>query len=1309
MLEPGSNLGPYQIHSEIGRGGMAIVYRARQPSMERDVAIKVITKDLSGDPEAGQRFQREARLIARLEHPHILPVYDFDGRATPPYLVMRYLNGGPLKNILGEQPLPLNEISHLFRQIGSALDYAHRQGIVHRDIKPSNIMIDQDGNAFVTDFGIARLIGRRKQFQQRSDGPITLTGAAVGTPDYMSPEQIKDASSIDHRADIYALGVMLFQLLTGQLPFSSKSQMDIYLAHLQKTPPAATDLNPDLPPAIEPVLTRALAKEPADRYGTVQEMIEEISGALGGQTTAAPAQLRAIAAAVSQQSAGASAAGSGSTVLTEQNKVVTVLAVNASEYSEIIAAEAGSEAAQKALAAFWETAQASIAEHEGLVISQTGESLQAIWGAIAASENDSERAIRAALAIRENMAGQSAALLQEGELLPLKIGLHTGIALLTPTDNNQKFTATGSVISLANRLMQETDGAIRITHHTYSQVRGVFSLAPDLPLRLRRGQGEIATYRVIRAKPRAFRVNSRGIEGIETRMIGREAELKTLQNAFLDAVEESETQMISLISRAGLGKSRLLYEFNNWSELRPQTYWLLQGRATPEMSGRPYALWRDILSNRCEIQDNDPAAVVKQKLEKAIDAHVGPAATIDRQEMAHLLGHLAGFELGDSPYIDPLRSDPAQLTARGKVLFQEWMAALCTTADAVVVQLEDLHYSDAPTLDLLTELMTWRDNLPLLIIGLARPLLLEKRPDWGSGQSGHTLLELRPLDKRDSRALTRELLQKAAHIPKQLQDLLVERAEGNPYYLEELVKMLIDDHIIQKESEERWQIAKERLAQLTAPPTLFGLLQARLDSLLPAEKLVLQRAAVVGRIFYDTALQALDQADDYHISDLPAILQRLTEREFILRRETTALVGSVEYIFASALLREALLATLLRRQVKSYNRAAAEWLEQASGARMGEYQALIAGYYEQAGEAELAARHLRPAVAQALAANAYNEARQLAERALRLLPEQHPDRPELALQLGEANYQLGHYPAARTALAIAQEQGTTRQIVPAHRWLIDMARDEGDYAAAQEALQTALPAARQLDDPQLLAEILLAQASLAWTLGDFAAAETAVREGILLAGKADAAPLEMRSANLLANILNSQGQTTQAQQRYEAILAQAQQINHRGMIVTALSNLGELADLQGDVAQAQRYTEQALRLAREIGVQQSIAVSLANLARIKIRAGDLTSVAADICEGLTVARRIGTLPILLSVIQNAGYLLYQQGQREQGLALLGLGQTHPAANSENKREVAHILDLLDLSADEPAVVEKLAAGGDADLDKTAAELLLKLA
>ncbi|MCC6614659.1 MAG: protein kinase [Anaerolineae bacterium] len=289
MTLVGTRLGPYELIEEIGRGGMATVYRAYQPSIGRFVALKIIHRAIASDAKALERFQREARLIARLEHPHLLPVYDYNGEHDPPYIVMRYLEGGTLKDALemGESTIPLTDVVHILRQVGAALDYAHRQGVIHRDIKPSNVLIDTDGNAFLMDFGIARIV--------ESESGITQTGFAVGTPTYMSPEQSMGLETVDGRSDIYALGILLFHMLAGRPPFEGENAMAIIMQQIQTEPPALSSINPELPVAIDAVIKRVLAKNPDERYQTATELATDLSRAANLPADSTPTAIKATA------------------------------------------------------------------------------------------------------------------------------------------------------------------------------------------------------------------------------------------------------------------------------------------------------------------------------------------------------------------------------------------------------------------------------------------------------------------------------------------------------------------------------------------------------------------------------------------------------------------------------------------------------------------------------------------------------------------------------------------------------------------------------------------------------------------------------------------------------------------------------------------------------------------------------------------------------------------------------------------------------------------------------------------------------
>ncbi len=252
-----ANIGRYKIVSELGRGGMATVYHAYDPRFERDVAIKVLPRALQHDPQFRTRFEREAKTIALLEHPAIVPVYDFGEQDEEPYIVMRLMTGGSLSNRLENGPLPPAESYRITARLASALDVAHEKGIVHRDLKPGNILFDQYGNAFLSDFGIARIT-------ETGEG---LTGSAIiGTPAFMSPEQIQGDKSLDGRSDQYGLGIILYYMLTKEMPFQADTPAKVMMMHILDPVPDIARVRPDLPAEIAAVIEKALAKNPDDRF-----------------------------------------------------------------------------------------------------------------------------------------------------------------------------------------------------------------------------------------------------------------------------------------------------------------------------------------------------------------------------------------------------------------------------------------------------------------------------------------------------------------------------------------------------------------------------------------------------------------------------------------------------------------------------------------------------------------------------------------------------------------------------------------------------------------------------------------------------------------------------------------------------------------------------------------------------------------------------------------------------------------------------------------------------------------------------------
>jgi len=263
----GRTIGPYQIMAEIGRGGMATVYKGYDPVNRRYVAIKVLPPDLSRDQEFVERFRREAAAAGRLRHPNIVAIYDVQPQAGLYAIVMEYVEGQSLAALIRQGgAMPPQRAAAIVAQIASALDYAHSQGVVHRDVKPSNILLAPSGRAVLTDFGIARL---------STDRTLTRTGAIIGTPEYMSPEQAQ-GETVMPQSDVYSLGVVLYEMLTGRVPFSGPTHA-VLLAHITRLPPPPRALNPALTPAVEAAVLRALAKAPAERYRSAGEMAQALA------------------------------------------------------------------------------------------------------------------------------------------------------------------------------------------------------------------------------------------------------------------------------------------------------------------------------------------------------------------------------------------------------------------------------------------------------------------------------------------------------------------------------------------------------------------------------------------------------------------------------------------------------------------------------------------------------------------------------------------------------------------------------------------------------------------------------------------------------------------------------------------------------------------------------------------------------------------------------------------------------------------------------------------------------------------------
>lgn len=698
-------------------------------------------------------------------------------------------------------------------------------------------------------------------------------------------------------------------------------------------------------------------------------------------------------------------AGLGEEHLPQTRKQVTVLFADVSGFTAM-SESMDPEEVSDMMNALWKHLDVCILEHGGMIDKHLGDGVMALWGAKTSQEDDPKRAIQAALAMQTAVSQISV----PNTDLGLRIGVHTGPVLLGEVGTKGEFSALGDTVNLASRLEGAAPtGRVLISHDTYRHVRGIFDVFPQEPLQVKGKSEPLHTYLVQRAKPHIFRMQTRGVEGVMTRMVGREAELLTLQNLFNDIIEDGEPRLVTVVGEAGVGKSRLLYELEKWIELLPYEIHRFESWATPSMQVTSYAPFRRMFAQRFNIMESDSAPAVMEKFRNGMAVALEP-------DQADLTGHLIGFDFSSSQAVQD---------ALNGVVFKEQAVTGLTeyfravTHKPTVVFLEDIHWADDSSLDLINHLAEALPEARLLLVCLARPLLFERRPSWGEGKNIYLRLNLKTLSRRESRVLVAEILQKVEDVPAELRDLVVDGAEGNPFYVEELIKMLMDDGVIQG-GNGIWQVAMKRLAEVHVPSTLVGVLQARLDSLPTGEKALLQRASVVGRLFWDMAVAELAADDEEKIFDkneLAPLLETVCTRGLVFRREHSAFAGTEEFTFKHALLRDVTYDTVLLKLRRMYHQQVASWLEAKSGDRLGEYLGLIGLHYELAGDKVRAADYLLRSGDRARLASAHQEAIEYYQRALVFLKEQgnHERAARTLMKLGLVFHMAYDYQRSRNA------------------------------------------------------------------------------------------------------------------------------------------------------------------------------------------------------------------------------------------------------------------------------------------------------
>jgi predicted ATPase/class 3 adenylate cyclase len=931
-------------------------------------------------------------------------------------------------------------------------------------------------------------------------------------------------------------------------------------------------------------------------------------------------------------------------------KQVTILfldIVGSTTLSQHLDPEQTSDVMDGALAQFATVLQ----RHGGKVLKYAGDSVLAVFGADEAREDDPERAVRAGLALLDAGREQGAQVhRQHGhDGFNVRVGVHTGGVLLGGGVDAEG-SIRGQAVNVAARMEQTAPaGTLRISHGTYRHVRGVFDVEPQPPLAVRGMEEPLATYLVQRAKPRAFRVATRGIEGVETRMIGRDAELEQLQAAFKRLYADAKLAVVSVVAEAGVGKSRLLYEFDNWIETRPERFAIFQGRAHPQTVSQPYGLLRDILAWRLQIADSDSMDAAKDKIEREIIPLFETDDGIDMaQAHAHLLGHLIGLNFGESRHIKGIQGDGKQIRNRGfHAAAQMFRRIAARDGEPIVLLLEDLHWADDGSLDFLNYITQVNRDVPMLMLGLTRPTLFERRSGWGGIEGIHERVELNPLDKGSSRLLADELLKKLPKVPAALRDLITSGAEGNPFYMEELVKMLVDEGAIETGAD-RWSVNPARLVGTHVPQTLTGVLQARLDGLKPAEKLALQQASVIGVVFWDNALSAIDALA---MDALPALMRR----ELIVPRQDAGLDGVREYAFKHQILHHVTYDTVLKRTRRDCHAKVATWMTGLTGARANDFLGATAEHFAKAGDNTNACEFFTRAAERAAARYAHEAAMGYVASAVALIGEDaHPDdllvrwrlldvRERTLDLLGRRSEQRADIDALQQ-LADAMDDDRRRGEV-AWRWS-DFALRTADFRALESAARRTMVLAEHSGDGVLGLRAQHRLATALVHLGDFEASRAIAQSGLESARAQGLRQVEAIFLNALSMTV-AQGDLMAILEMDQQQLAIDRELGNRRSEATTLGNLGWTWLTLGEHAEAKRHLEGALKLIHAVGDRNAESYPLISLSQLALRQND---------AALALTHAQSALDIAIAV----------QDRGQEALALLVIGQANAALGRHAK-------------------------------------------
>lgn len=888
--------GRFRVHALAGSGGMGSVFRARDEVNGQDVALKVLSRQRDADLH---RFMREASLLRELKHPAIV---GYVGHGTlpegGPFLAMEWVHGRTLADLLEAGPLEVRQSLHIGAAVAGALACAHRRQVIHRDIKPRNIMIDESGVVKVLDFGIARA--------QHEANSLTRTGVFIGTPGYIAPEQARGEAEIDGRADVFSLGCVLFECLTGRAAFVAWDVMALLAKLVVEEVPPPSELAPEVPEAIDRVVQRMLMKDPAARAGDAAELARELEALLatlaphGGATWSAATPRRMTEG--------------------ELKLLSVVLASGRIDEGTTVVSAAGSavsEAASLAQALAPLGIRAQRLADGSVVCVITGSEVATDLAA---------KAARCALVLRQCLRDLGG----DGDDVDRPVVIGTGRAVLAgPLPAGEVIERT---VALLRRLESTSHGAGARGWVGIDQLTaGLLDAAFDV-----RGEGR----ELFLVGERALLDVRKKLLGQEAPFIGRDRELAFLGSLFEECREGPAATAVAVLGQAGMGKSRLLWELVSRLEgERRATVLMAKGDALAAQS--PLSLVAQLVRRAADIHDDEPVETRQLKLRARVLRHLDER---EADRVAVFLGELASarFSSEGRPELNAARCDPMLMREEIERAWCDFLEAELAERPLVIV-LEDLQWGDLPSVKYVELALRVHGELPLFVLIAARSGAEAQFASFWEAAGVHEL-KLAKLSRAASKAMVRRMLGDA--LPDGRLDAVAARADGNPFFLEELIRAVAET------------------ASETLPETLIAMVHERLDALDPVARRILRAASAFGETFWVGGLERL-LGHSATGASVAHWLEVLARAEIVAPQRRSRFKGHEEWAFRHALLREAAYASLIPEDKTVAHRAAGLWLEEVGESDAG----LLAEHFERGAEPGRAIMRYRMAAEAALEGN----------------------------------------------------------------------------------------------------------------------------------------------------------------------------------------------------------------------------------------------------------------------------------------------------------------------------------------------------